>query len=143
MADENETRVTSHTGGQKGAKEARFDLIPAEAVWWLAILYGRGAKKYTQYGDCDCNALAENSSEHAPECSALIVVSRGDHNWRKGYDWSLSFAAAMRHLWAFWRGEDMDPETGVPHPICAAFHMFGLTTFMEIHPEFDDRPGKP
>lgn len=110
MVDENEVRVTSPTGGQKGTKEARFDLIPAEAIWWLAVLYGRGAAKYD------------------------------DHNWRLGYKWSLSFSAAMRHMWKFWRGEDMDPELGVPHPVCAAFHMFGLTTFMEIHPEFDDRP---
>lgn len=111
MADE-EVRITSSTGGEKGTKAARFDLIPYEAIWQLAELYGRGALKYA------------------------------DRNWELGYDWSLSFAAAQRHLWKFWNGEDNDPETGVPHPVAAMFHCAALTTYLQTHPEFDDRPGK-
>lgn len=105
-----EVRVTSATGGEKGSKEARYDLIPAEPLHLLATLYGRGAKKYA------------------------------DRNWEKGYDWALSFAAAQRHMWKFWAGEDIDEEMGLPHPICAVFHMLGLTEFLTTHPEFDNRP---
>lgn len=105
-----EIRVTSTTGGQKGSKPARYDLIPAASLDAIARLYGRGAEKYE------------------------------DHNWRKGYDWSLSFAALQRHAWAFWNGEDNDAETGMPHMTSVAFHAMALLEFMETHPEFDNRP---
>lgn len=104
-----ETRVTSSTGASKGTKEERFDLIPVPALTYLARLYGKGAVKYAA------------------------------HNWRLGYDWSKSYAAAQRHMNAFWAGENIDPETQVPHVINAAFHMFALATYITEHPEFDDR----
>ena len=105
-----EERVTDpETGGQKGTKLARFDLLPAGPLWELAEHYGKGAKKYT------------------------------DDNWRKGYAWSLSFAALMRHAWAFWRGEDIDLETGTPHIIAVAWHALALAEFRKSHPEKDDR----
>src|SRR5690625_7397406 len=62
-----EVRVTSDTGGQKGSKKARFDLIPVVPLWEVAEVYGKGAEKYE------------------------------DRNWERGYDWSLSFAALRRH----------------------------------------------
>lgn len=106
---EAEVRTTSVTGGQKGVKEARFDLIPSEALTQLAEHYAAGAAKY------------------------------GDHNWRKGFEWSKSYAALNRHLHAFWGGEWLDPETGKPHLSAVAFHAFCLLTFEREHPEFDDR----
>jgi hypothetical protein len=100
----------SSTGGRKGQKLARFDLIPTGPLVQLAQLYGRGAEKYEV------------------------------RNWEKGYEWSNSYAAAMRHLVAFWAGEDLDPELDLPHPVMVIFHMMALLQFMEQHPEFDDRP---
>ena len=106
-----EVRVTSTTGGEKGSKPARYDLLPAVPLEMLARLYGRGAEKY------------------AP------------HNWSKGYDWSLSFAALQRHAWAFWSGEDTDPEMGLPHMTAVAFHAFALVHFAthDRYAAFDDR----
>ena len=101
--------MTSSTGASKGTKDARYDLIPIPALDELARLYGFGAKKYAE------------------------------HNWRLGYEWSKSYAAAQRHMAAFWSGEDIDPESGAPHVINAVFHMFALATYMKEHPEFDDR----
>lgn len=106
-----EVRVTSTTGGQKGSKPARYDLLPSVPLEQLARLYGRGAQKYAA------------------------------HNWAKGYDWSLSFAALQRHAWAFWSGEDTDEEMGLPHMTAVAFHAFALVHFL-TYPEyarFDDR----
>lgn len=113
MADQTEVRVTSSTGGQKGSKPQRYDLIPAGPLRTLAELYGRGALKYD------------------------------DDNWRKGYSWRLSFAALNRHLWQFWDGQDYDEETGLPHLASVAWHAFTLLSFMEEHREFDDRPKAP
>jgi hypothetical protein len=80
-SDQNETIVTDPaTGGQKGAKLARFDLIPQDVMWELAEHYGRGAKKYT------------------------------DNNWLRGYRWSLSIASIFRHLASWLLGEERDED---------------------------------
>ncbi len=97
------------TGGEKGSKLARYDLIPAGPLKELAEHYGKGASKYE------------------------------DNNWRKGYDWGLSFASAMRHLWEFWGGKDYDPETCTKSAVCAAWHCFTLAEFMDTHKEGDSR----
>jgi len=104
-----EVRVTSSTGGQKGKKLARFDLIPPRALWQVAELYGKGAEKYE------------------------------DWNWRKGYPWSLSIAALERHLSLFKQGEEYDSETGCAHLASVVFHALALLTFMDEHRQFDDR----
>lgn len=111
--NDSEVRVTSRTGAQKGKKSSRMDLIPSRALMTAAKVYGFGAEKYS------------------------------DNNWRSGYDWSLSYAALQRHLGQFWDGQDLDEESGLPHLAHAAFHVFALLTFMEEHPEFDDRYHSP
>lgn len=102
--------VDPKTGGEKGSKMARYDLIPAEALDALARHYGAGALKYA------------------------------DRQWEKGYSWGLSFAAMMRHAWAWWRGEDFDAETGSHHLSAVAWHALALYTFQCRGVGTDDRP---
>jgi hypothetical protein len=135
-----EIRTTSSTGGQKGVKLERFDLIPTMPLVELARHFGRGARKYDL------------------------------HQWRQGYEWSKSYSALQRHLTAWWSGEEYDvcpegddsgcvhqrdgvdfsPEEGVSgrtcwnhtgshHLVCAAWHTFVLQEFVAFHPEHDDR----
>lgn len=132
-----EERTTSSTGGQKGTKLARFDLIPVGPLTTLAEHYGKGARKYA------------------------------DHQWRKGYEWSKSYSAIQRHLTAFWAGYDFDvcsndPEgcsmvtaegepyipiapdtcynhTGSHHMVAVAWHSFTLLEFVDRFPDHDDR----
>ena len=133
-----EIRTTSSTGGQKGTKDERHDLIPTGPLAELAHHFGVGARKYE------------------------------DHNWRRGYEWSKSYSAVQRHLNAFWGGEDLDEcpasgegcsfvthelepfisqnpgktcynHTGNHHLVCAAWHCFALLEFKDRFPEFDDR----
>lgn len=108
-----EVRTVSSTGGEKGVKPERFDLIPAVFVKELAHHYGRGAAKYE------------------------------DRNWERGYEWSKSYGALNRHLWAFWNGEDYDEETGSPHIVAVGWHASVLTQFLldpARYGTFDDRP---
>ena len=109
-----EEKVTNEkTGGAKGRKPERYSLIPISAMDHVARLYAAGAEKYDA------------------------------HNWRRGYDWSLSYDALMRHLTAFWDGEDLDPDWGdknIPHLAAVVFHALALLTYMDEHPELDDRP---
>lgn len=59
-----------------------------------------------------------------------------------GYDWSLSWDAMQRHLLAFWDGENMDPDDGLPHLAHAGWHCMNLLTYMNRGIGTDDRPGK-
>ena len=116
LADDNqsEVRVTSVTGGQKGAKLARYDLMPVDALRELAEHYGKGEKKYP--------------------------AEAGIPNFRKGYDISLSYAALQRHANQFWGGEDIDAETGSNHMIAAAWHaLYIVQTMHDYGDRFDDR----
>lgn len=105
-----EVRVTDpDTGGQKGQKLARFDLIPWDVMWEVAEHYGKGAVKYD------------------------------DRNWERSYPFSLSIAALGRHFAAFCAGEDFDPETRSHHMVAVIFHAAALVRFTREHPEQDDR----
>jgi Domain of unknown function (DUF5664) len=95
-----ETRIVDpKTGGEKGSKLARFDLIPPAAMWALAEVYGAGCKKYS------------------------------DRNWEKGYAWGLSIAALERHLNLWKQGESIDKETGCHHLMQVVWHAVALFIF--------------
>lgn len=108
--------VASSTGGTKGRKLERYDLIPVGPLAAVAHHYGVGAAKYE------------------------------DRNWEKGYDWSLSYAALHRHLAAFWSGTEIDddPTLAAPslHLAAVVFHAFALLQFSaeDRYADFDDRP---
>jgi hypothetical protein len=57
----------------------------------------------------------------------------------EGIGWKRVFGAAMRHLWAFWKGEEIDPESGLPHLAHAAWNIFTLLNYAKYRREYDDR----
>ena len=89
--------------------KTRYDLIDSYALHQLAEIYTFGARKYE------------------------------DNNWRKGFKFGRIFGALMRHSWAFWRGEDLDEESGLPHMAHAAWCCFTLLNFSEFNIGEDDR----
>jgi hypothetical protein len=105
-----EIRIESETGGQKGQKLARFDLMPPAALWEVAETYGRGALKYSD-----------------------------PYNYMKGYNWSLSYQAMMRHANAFWAGQSRDPKDGNHHLASVVWHAFALMQFERQELGTDDR----
>lgn len=112
-----EVRITDPTtGGQKGQKIERFDLIPPEFERQLALVYGAGSQKYD------------------------------DNNWRKGYSWLLSLGALRRHLNLWQRGELYDDElterAGEPvsHLAAVAWHCATLMVFEDEGLGTDDLP---
>lgn len=109
-----EVRVTDpKTGGQKGLKPHRYDLIPFKALAELALVYGRGCKDHG--GKYDSN------------------------NWKRGYRWGLSIRSLFSHFLAWLMGEQLDPETGCHHMMHAAWHCFTLFTFDTERLGTDDR----
>lgn len=95
--------VNPETGGAKGSKAARYDLIPPDVLWELAEHFGKGEEKY-------------------PGEPGLM-------NWQRGYDWYLSYAALQRHLAQWLMGEERDEETGSSHLTAVAWHAFALRWF--------------
>jgi len=102
--------VDPNTGAEKGRKLERFDLIPVGPLTEVARLYGAGASKYA------------------------------DRNWEKGYAWSLSYAAALRHITQFWDGESFDTETRRHHLASVIFHAMALMEYEAKSKGTDDRP---
>ena len=110
----NETTVTirerkDEPGKRFDAGKLRFDLIPADWETTLAEVLTRGSLKYSE------------------------------RNWEKGMSWSRCYAAVRRHLNAFWRGEDLDKESGLNHLAHVAWGALAILHYYKTHPELDDR----
>ncbi len=108
-----EVRVTSETGGQKGKKAVEMGRLPS-SILDVAAHFSAGADKYPD-------------------------VAPGVSNWSQGYDWSLSFNAMQRHAFAWFYGEDTDPELGNSHLAAVAFHALVLMDFQSRGAGTDDR----
>ena len=105
-----EIRTTSSTGGQKGVKPQRHSLLPKQGLDAIAEVYAFGASKYAA------------------------------HNWRRGYEWSKSYDALIRHAQAFWDGETYDEESGLNHLAHAGFHVLSMLTWFAQQGEGADNP---
>ena len=102
--------IDPETGGEKGQKDVRLHALPWESLQELGRVFAFGESKYN------------------------------DYNFRKGYKWSLSFDALLRHTLAFWNREDRDSESGLHHLGHAAWHCLILLFFSITKRGNDDRP---
>lgn len=77
--------------------------------------------------------------EHVAQVLTFGAQKYDAHNWRQGITVSRLIGAAYRHLGAINKGEDLDPESGLPH----AAHLGCCVMFLDWHlthrPELDDR----
>jgi len=87
----------------------RLELIPPELLFEVGKILTMGSKKY--------NA----------------------RNWEQGSDWSRYYAAAQRHLWSWFAGEDLDPESGENHLSHALCCITFLLTYSKRNVGNDDR----
>lgn len=87
-----------------------FGLMPPRAMELVAMAFTYGKKKYSA------------------------------RNWELGLKWTVLFGAAMRHLWAFWRGEHLDKDSGLPHLAHAAASVLMLFESWLYGIGTDDRP---
>jgi len=92
------------------ADKPRYDLLPPEGIGAVADILTVGAKKYAA------------------------------RNWEQGMDWSRPFGAALRHLFAWWGGENTDRDTGRSHLWHAACNIFFLIAYEARGSGTDDRP---
>lgn len=98
---------------RKDVGKAPFWLVPWEALWALAELYGKGMEKY------------------------------GPNQWRDHpMNYSRNYSAMQRHAWKWWGGEEYDPVDGQHHLIAVAWNAFALYTHQIVLKlrQQDDRP---
>lgn len=101
----------SSIGLRYNTGKARMDLLPWDALVELAHHYRVGAEKYT------------------------------DRNWEKGMQWNKGCAASLaRHLAAWSKGEDIDPENGQHHDVAIAWNALALVAYRLRKVGEDDRP---
>ena len=104
-----EGQVEIETGKKHDSSKIRMDLLSPIALEEIAKVMTFGAKKY------------------------------GDNNWRNGLAWSRVIGALLRHVFAFIRGEDLDPESGLSHLSHAGCCLMFLLEYTKTHPELDNR----
>ena len=97
------------SNGKLALAKTRFDLIPFAAVGEIADVLAYGAEKYEA------------------------------NNWARGTNWGRYFAALCRHLFAWWGGEDKDPETGFSHLAHAGCCLIFLMEYQRNNWGTDDR----
>lgn len=90
----------------------RLDLVPPSLIEEVGKVMTFGAEKYEPY------------------------------NWAKGMKWSKCIASAKRHLSAYERGEDFDPETKMYHLSHLGCNIAFLLEYYKTCPELDDRQHK-
>jgi hypothetical protein len=78
--------------------------------------------------------------EKVGEVLAFGARKYASHNWRLVDLRSRYYAATLRHLFAWWRGDDVDPETGLPHLAGAACSLLFLLEAELVGLGADDRP---
>ena len=64
----------------------------------------------------------------------------GRDNWHRVDAWSRYYDALQRHLFAWWSGEDKDPDTGETHLAHAACCLLFLAELEALKRSNDDRP---
>lgn len=94
---------------KKDAEKVPTHLLPTAPLVEISKVLGFGAKKYARHG------------------------------WRAGMDWSRVYGAILRHLFAWEQGEDLDPETGLPHLAHAGCEVLFLLEYAKRGLGKDDR----
>lgn len=94
-----------------GIKKPPMSTIPAPVLMQVGLAMLEGARKY------------------------------GRHNYRiSRVRYSVYYDAVMRHMMQAWEGEDVDPDSGLPHVIKAIASLVVLADAMHQNNLVDDRP---
>lgn len=88
----------------------RWDLLPLPALQEIVRVFTYGANEYDEW------------------------------NWYRGMKYSISYASGTRHRTEWWKGENIDKESGIHHLAHSAVNdLFNLTFELEKRKNIDDR----
>jgi hypothetical protein len=75
-------------------------------------------------------------------CAAVLAFGAEKYdrgNWLNGLKYTETADSALRHLLKFLCGEELDPESGLPHVDHFLTNALFLSQMSKTHPQFDDR----
>lgn len=95
-------------------------------------------------GKRDWSLLPYDSLEEVVKVLEFGATKYARDNWKRGegFKYSRSFNALQRHMLAFMRGEDNDPETGISHLAHAMCNLLFMQHFVlnkDKYKNCDDR----
>ena len=98
------------TGARFNDGKPPLELTPLSTLEGAARVMEFGAKKYKRY------------------------------NWLKGMAWLVPYGSLLRHLAAWYWGEENDDDSGLPHLDHAMCNLIMLIHYSKHYEEGDDRP---
>ena len=105
---------------------------------------GGGVKQVMREMKCPLELIPPQFVEGIAEVLKYGAQKYAPNNWMRGMSWETVAGGILRHVTAFRRGEEMDPETGLPHLHHAACGLMFLSWYAHgpqesEHREMDDR----
>lgn len=119
--------------------EAPLNLPPATSTPKQEVDLASEGTKYDS-GKLPWELYAWDAAEGTVDILAYGAQKYARRNWELGMDWSRVYGALMRHMVAWWQGEDNDPETGKSHLDHAAACIMFLQAYSKRGAGTDDRP---
>lgn len=116
----------------------RKEIADYEAQMASNPLAGCGAAHFDE-NKLPYHLLAPELLDSVCEVLAYGRQKYAERNWEKGMAWSKLFASTMRHLWAWWRRESYDRESGLNHLWHAATNIMFLIAYTARNIGTDDR----
>lgn len=115
MVEEFRQRTEAHLaeGVKHDDDKVRIDLVDPQMIFGIAHVLGFGAKKYEE------------------------------NNWAKGINYNRLYRALIGHMHAWWMGEDLDEESGLPHlwhAGCCLMFLIHYECYRTDYNTFDNRP---
>lgn len=107
--EKKEEPVTPEGGNRYNQGKPRWSLVDFDALEDMVKVLEFGATKYS------------------------------DHNWKKGLKTTEIVESLLRHIFAYLRGEDIDPESKLPHIGHILCNAMFLAYTQKYKPEFDTR----
>lgn len=92
--------------------------------------------------DAEKNRVELLSSVAIEEIAKVLTFGARKYNadnWRLGMSWRRLIGASLRHIFAFMRGEDRDPESGLSHLAHAGCCIMFLLEYVLTGNGTDDR----
>ena len=91
-------------------------------------------------GGVDLSLTLSDWWKSAARVFAYGALKYAEWNWLRGMKWSIPIGCAVRHVVDIASGEEIDPESGLPHIGHYMCNLIMLNYFVDHYPEGDDRP---
>ncbi len=94
-------------------------------------------------GKLEYHLLSRDATDGLVQILMFGKIKYNEWNWASGLKYSRVYDALMRHMKDWFAGEELDPESGMPHvwhAMCNAMFLSHYVSNPEKYKDFDDRP---